>query len=297
MRVASHCVLSLLCCTGLAAPAPAQAGLGQPWDSVARILQAPGIFAGGYYRYNLPRRDLTVRVGDVTVAPALALGAWAGFSGEPRDATMMGDLVLTRAELGPVLAELARQRIEVTAIHNHLVGEEPQITYVHFHGAGGALDLAVRLNRAVALTATPRPVVAAPPQPLAIDTTAVFGTLGRSGRPQGNVAQLAFILVPGTVTMHGRTVTPALGYGSPINVQMVNPSRAVATGDFAVTGANVGGILDALANHRIVATAVHSHLIGESPQLYYIHFWADGPLPDVLAGLKAALDAVTNVSP
>lgn len=292
MRVASRCALILLCCTSLAAPAPAQAGLGQPWDSVARILQAPGIFAGGYYRYNLPRRDLAVHVGDVTVAPALALGAWAGFSGDPSDATMMGDLVLTSAELRPVLTELARQRIEVTAIHNHLVGEEPQITYVHFHGEGGALDLAVRLNRAVALTATPRPVVAAPPQPLAIDTTAVFGTLGRSGRAQGNVAQLAFILVSGTVTMHGRPVTPALGYGSPINVQMVNPSRAVATGDFAVRGVNVDGILGALASHGILATAVHSHLIGESPQLYYIHFWADGPLQEVLAGLKAVVAAV-----
>ena len=297
MRFMLRFVLSLILYAAVAAPAPAQAPLGQPWDSVARILQAPGVFAGGYYRYNLPRRDLTVRVGDVTVAPALALGAWAGFSGDSSAATMMGDLVLTSAELRPVLAELARQRIEVTAIHNHLVGEEPQITYVHFHDEGGALDLAVRLNRAVALTGTPRPVLAAPPQPLAIDTTAVFGTLGRSGRAQGSVAQLSFILVPGTVTMRGRTVTPALGYGSPINVQMVSQSRAVATGDFAVGAASVYGILDALASHGIVATAVHSHLIGESPQLYYIHFWADGPLPEVLAGLKAALDAVRDVSP
>ena len=37
--------------------------------------------------------------------------------------------------------------------------------------------------------------------------------------------------------------------------------------------------------------AVHSHLIAESPHLYYIHFWADGPLQDVLAGMRAALDA------
>jgi hypothetical protein len=39
------------------------------------------------------------------------------------------------------------------------------------------------------------------------------------------------------------------------------------------------------------ATSVHSYLIGESPSLYDIHFGADGPLPDVLRGLRAALDA------
>jgi uncharacterized protein DUF1259 len=262
------------------------------WDSVGRILGAPDAFAGGYHRYNLPRRDLSVRIGDVTLAPQLALGAWAGFSGTPDDATTMGDLVLTSSEVRPVLAELARDRMEVTAVHNHLIGEEPQLIYLHFHGQGNASELARRLDRAVALTHTPRPVTAASPQALAIDTTTVFGTLGHSGKAQGTVAQLSFILVPGTVTLHGRAVTPALGYGSPINLQMVDASRAVATGDFAVTGPKVDGLLTALAQHGITATSVHSHLIDESPRLYYIHFWADGPLPDVLRGLRAALDTV-----
>ncbi len=40
-----------------------------PWDSVATILQAAGTATGGYHRYNLPRRDITLRIGDVTVAP------------------------------------------------------------------------------------------------------------------------------------------------------------------------------------------------------------------------------------
>lgn len=261
------------------------------WDSVGRILGTATANAPGYLRYNLPRRDLTVRIGDVAVAPALALGAWAGFSGEPNDATMMGDLVLTAAELGPVLAELAHQRIVVTAVHNHLVGEQPEIVYVHFVAQGNALDLATRLDRVVARTGTPRPVAAAPPAPPTIDTALVFEALGRHGTARGNVAQVGFVLVPGTVTMSGRTLTPALAYGSPVNIQMVDPSRAVATGDFAVLGSSVGGVLDALSGHGITATAVHSHMIGEAPHLYYIHFWADGPLRDVLRGLRAAVDA------
>src|SRR2546421_257515 len=189
------------------AVASAQTPLGAPWDSVGRILQTSGSATGGYYRYTVPRRDITLRIGDVTVSPALALGAWAGFSGEATEATMMGDLVLTSGEVKPVLAELARQRIEVTAIHNHLAGEDPKITYVHFHADGNALELAGRLDRVLARTSAPRPV------------------------------------------------------------------------------------FEALTAHGITATALHSHLVGAEPTLYYMHFWADGPLPDVLRGLRAALDA------
>ena len=276
---------------GFPALAIGQTPLGVPWDSVGKILKTAGTSTGGYYRYGWPRRDITLRIGDVTLSPALALGAWAGFSGDPAAATMMGDLVLSSGELKPVLAELARQRIGVTAIHNHLAGEEPEITYVHFHGEGNALELAVRLDHVLSLTAAPRPVVAAPPAPVTIDTAQVFGTLGLRGRAQGAVVQLSTVLVPGTVTMDGKTVTPALGYGTPINIQDLGAGRAVATGDFSVVASKVSPVFEALTSHGITVTAMHSHLVGDEPKIYYMHFWADGPLPEVLRGLRAALDA------
>ena len=284
-------LVTALIALALPLAASAQAPLGGAWDSVGTVLKAPGSLTGGYYRYNLPRRDITLRLGDVTVSPALALGAWAGFGGTASDAMVMGDLVLTYAELKPVLAEFARQHLDVTAIHNHLSGEEPRITYVHFHGRGRAVDLATRLDQVIALTATPRPVAASAPAPVTIDTAMIFRALGASGKSQGTVAQLSYILVPGRVTMHGETVIPALGYGSPVNVQMVSATRAVATGDFAVLGSKVSGVVNALAANGITATAVHSHLIGEEPVIYYIHFWADGQPADVLRGLRAAIDA------
>src|SRR5205823_10586076 len=200
-------LLSPALLVAVAATAPAQTPVAT-WDSVAQILQAPASATGGYYRYGLPRRDVTLKIGDVTVSPALALGSWAGFSGEPSDATVMGDLVLLTAEVKPVLAELARQRLDVTAVHNHLVGEEPQLTYVHFHGQGAATAVAARLDRVLARTATPRPVAAPGPAPLTIDTALVFRTLGKSGSARGSVAQVGFVLVPGAVTMRGRTVVP-----------------------------------------------------------------------------------------
>ncbi len=268
----------------------AQTGPGASWDSVAAILKAPVTQAAGYLRVNLPRRDLRLRLGDVEVAPALALGAWIGFSGEPASAMVMGDLVLTSAELGPVLAELARGGVDITAIHNHLVGAEPQLAYVHFHAAGTAVALARRLGAAIALTGTPLPVASAVAQPVTIDTAAVFTALG-PGKAQGAVAQLSLVLVPDAVSMDGHPVLPAMGYGTPINLQAISPERLVATGDFAVLGQRVGPVLRALAAQGITATAVHTHLIGETPAVYYIHFWADGAPAAVLRGLRAAVDA------
>ena len=261
------------------------------WDSVARILEAPATPSAGYTRFNIPRRDLVHRIGDVTVAPALLSTTWAGFAGTPSDAETMGDIVMTAGEVPGVTAELAREGIDLMALHNHAAGDVPALTYAHFHARGGLVDLATRVDRVLARTAAPRPVAAAPAVPLAIDTGRVFAALGAAGRAQGALAQVGLMFVPGTVTMDGHPLVPAMAYGTPISIQMVDATRAVAAGDFTVPPEKVQGVVTALAASGITATALHTHLVGESPRVYYIHFWADGPLDGVLAGLRRAIEA------
>ena len=272
-------------------PACAQTPVPAVWDSVGRILQAPPAVAPGYVRFGLPRSDLHVTIGDLPLPAPLALGAWAGFSGTGESSLVMGDLVLTAAELPPVLEALDREGIDVTAVHNHLVGETPAITYLHFHGVGAATDLARRLEKALRLTGTPRPVPAAAPAAAAIDSQLVFSTLGVRGRVNGAVAQVGPVLVRDTVRLHGVPLPPALAYASPINIAQLTSGRFIATGDFALLATQVGPVTHALATHGITTTALHSHLIDESPTLYYLHFWADGSPSAILGGLRAALDA------
>jgi uncharacterized protein DUF1259 len=270
-----------------AAQAPADQAT---WDSIGRVLQTSPAPAAGYVRYNFPRRDITLRVRDVTVSPALALGTWLGFAGTPAASVVMGDLVLLGDELGPVQQELDAQGIRITAIHNHIVGD-PQVTYLHLHVEGGAMDLARKLDKVLARTRTPRPVVAAAPAPVTIDTAFVFRTLGIPGRATGAVAQFTVVLPTKPVIMHGMTVVASQAYGTPINIQMIDASRYVATGDYSVLEDRVQPVITALAKNGITATAVHSHMIGELPKVYYIHFWADGAPQAVLTGLRAAMDA------
>jgi hypothetical protein len=179
--------------------------------------------------------------------------------------------------------------VSVTAIHNHVVGGDPSLIYVHYHAAGSVLDVARRISAVLARTAVPRPVAPAGAAPaLTADTAAVFAVLG-AGRAQGNVVQYGMMFVPGSLSMMGHELNAGLAYGSPINIQQVSPTRVVAAGDFAIVEARVQPLIDTLTAHGITPVAMHTHLVGETPKVYYIHFWADGTPAGVLAGLKAAV--------
>ncbi len=272
--------------------APGAAAAQQPtaWDSVGRVLQTSAVTAGAFRRYTFPRRDLTLRVGDVALSPRLALIGWAGFAGQPQAAIMLGELVVTESELRGVQATLDSQRIAIMAVHHHLLGETPRVMYVHVHGTGPAVELARKLDRALARTSTPRGVALPATAPVSLDTAAIFAALGTAGTASGNVVQWNVALVTAPIRLHNQSLPPALAASTIVSIQAVSATRFIATGDLAVTGDRVALLVGMLASHGMTATAVHNHMIGESPPLYFVHFWADGPPDDVLGSLKAVLD-------
>jgi hypothetical protein len=87
------------------------------------------------------------------------------------------------------------------------------------------------------------------------------------------------------------SLVPGFGLTSPINFQAIDGGQALTTGDFAVPAAKAQGVIQRLASGGITPTAVHSHLIGERPNISYIHFWGKAPLDSLLTGLASALDA------
>jgi hypothetical protein len=141
----------------------------------------------------------------------------------------------------------------------------------------------------VALTATPLPVTVGPPPSLTIDTARVSRAMRARGRSRGAVMQFSAVKVTDTVTVDGRALVPALAYATPINVQQVSPTRFLAAGDFALTAGGVQPVLQTLVREGFMVTAVHSHLVGESPTVTYIHFWADGTPESVFNALRAAM--------
>jgi len=285
-RIAAFVVL-LLSAALLAASPPES-----DWKSVDEILGFAGKdLPGGVHRFGWPRSDLHVTIGSVTVEPAVALGSWAGFlqTAPGGAAVTMGDLVLLDAELDPVLGELSSGGFEILAIHNHLAGESPHVMYVHFHGHGDAAALAKTLKAALAKTKTPAPGKSAT-APTAEQTQAfekLQAALGRKGTMAGTVLQVG---VPRAEPIRdgGMEVPASLGMSTALNFQTVG-AQIATSGDFVLIADEVNPALRELRAHGIAPTALHSHMLTETPRLFFMHFWAVGSPEKIGEGLKAAL--------
>src|SRR5919202_3410135 len=117
---------------------------------------------GDVYRVGLPRTDLKVTLDGVELKPGFALGSWLAFKKTGSDVTAMGDLVLTEAEINPVMTRLEESGIEITAIHNHLLRAAPAAFYMHVLGHGEPGKLAAAFREALAASGTPMSGTAAP---------------------------------------------------------------------------------------------------------------------------------------
>lgn len=276
------------------APAPTAA-----WASTERALGRAGTLQpDGAMKFSFPRSDLEVSVGSVRLRPALALGGWLAFKEmAPGRAMAMGDLVVTEEEVGPVMAALETGAVRVTALHNHLFGESPRVLYMHVEGEGDPAAIGATLHGALERTKTPMAApTAAPPAPFELDTAALAQALGRHGKVNGGVYQVG---VPRAepVREHGMEVPASMGLATSINFQPTGPGRAAITGDFVLTTDEVVPVERALRESGIQVTALHSHMLGEEPRLYFMHYWADDDALKLAGGLRGALSHTHSKAP
>jgi hypothetical protein len=262
----------------------------QVWSAVDTALGRSGMTQpDGVRRYGFPRSDLHVQLDRVSIKPALALGSWLGFERMGRRSMVMGDLVLTPDEVGPVMSELLKDGIHVTAIHNHLLRSTPAVIYMHIMGLGDAARLATELHTALALSHTPlQTSAAAPPASLDLDTAALDRILGRSGKANDGVYQYS-IPRRERIADEGMDVPASMGTATGINFQPVGSGRAAITGDFVLLASEVNPVMRALRSGGIEVTALHTHMLDEQPKLYFIHFWAVDDTKKLATALRSAL--------
>ena len=86
------------------------------------------MMAGDVYRIAFPRTDLDVTANGVKLRAGFALGGWAAFCAVDGGAVLHGDLVLTEPEINPMISKLEQSGIEITALHNHVLGETPHVS-------------------------------------------------------------------------------------------------------------------------------------------------------------------------
>jgi hypothetical protein len=245
---------------------------------------------GGIYRVGLPRSDLSVMLDGIRLRAGFALGGWLAFEKMGEQGMVMGDLVLTMDEVTPVMTKLAAGGIEVTALHNHLLRNQPFTMYMHVLGHGDPVKLAAALHTALAESKTPLVVAATPIEPPEIDfdTAAVDQALGAKGTNNGGVYQFSIPRAE-PVTDGGMEIPAAMGSANAINFQATGGGKAAITGDFVLIAKEVNPVLKALREHGIEVTAIHNHMLDDQPHLYFMHFWANDDARKLAEGLKAAL--------
>jgi hypothetical protein len=246
---------------------------------------------GGIYRVGLPRTDLKVTLDGVELKPGFALGSWLAFEKMGEEGMVMGDLVLTMDEVNPVMTKLAAGGIEITALHNHLLRNQPFTMYMHVQGNGDPVKLAGVLHTALAESKTPLSAAAAPsptPPPIDLDTAAIDQALGAKGTNNGGVYQFGIPRAE-PIKDDGMDVPPAMGSAIAINFQPTGGGKAAITGDFVLIAKEVNPVLKALRDHGIEVTAIHNHMLDDQPHLYFMHFWANDDARKLAEGLKAAL--------
>ena len=272
------------------------------WKQVDQALGKSGALqADGAYKLALPRGDLHVTAAGVVVKPTLALGSWVAFKQvSDTDAMLMGDLVLLESEIAPVIGQLQDGGIEQTALHNHLLQESPHVMYMHVAGRGRPVRLAGAIHAALALTGTPfgaaPPPATTPDGTLGIDTAQIGGILGYHGKVNGGVYQVGVPRAE-TVTADGIEVPPSMGVATAINFQPTGGGNAAITGDFVLLGTEVNPVIRALRSSGIAITALHSHMLTETPHLFFVHYWANDDALKLARGLRAALDKMNVKKP
>jgi Domain of Unknown Function (DUF1259) len=121
-----------------------------------QIMGAKGQANGGVYQFNVPRRD-PVGMDGMAMTPPAPLGAAIGINFQPiggGKAAITGDFVLTNDEVNPVIRALRANGIDVTAVHSHMLDEQPRLFFLHFWAVDDAMKLAKGLRAALDKTAS-----------------------------------------------------------------------------------------------------------------------------------------------
>jgi hypothetical protein len=121
-----------------------------------------------------------------------------------------------------------------------------------------------------------------------LNTDAIEKAIGKSGQVQDEVYKISLPRTDLAISVEGVQLRPTFALGSWIAFKPMM-GKAVAHGDLVLTEEEVGSVVRQLDQDGIKLTALHNHLIRESPKVMYLHFWAEGEAEQVAISLRRAL--------
>jgi hypothetical protein len=285
--------LGLLLLTGVAAIAQTMPA---DYDTVLKTLGKQGDFKANVLKVNIPRSDLKVSIDGIATPTPFGFGGWLAMTkGDGGNDVMMGDLVLLEDEVNPVMSALLDNGLEVTALHNHFFFENPRIFYMHVHGHGKAAELAAKVKPAVDRIGRGSPqhqsTISGGTATVSagqIDTAKIAKLVGHEGEQNGPVYKITIGRDDLNVKEMGATINARMGLNT-WAAFFGSDSNAEIAGDVAMLANEVTPVLKALRANGLNVVAIHNHMTGGQPAIYFLHYWGTGPADKLAGGFKAAL--------
>ncbi len=256
-------------------------------NEAEKILGVTGQMQEGAVVFSFPRSDLKITIDGEPVPTALGFGSWTAWKAMGDEFMVMGDLVLLEREINPVISALTEANINVTAIHNHFIGEDPHIMYMHIGGMGMVSTLAKGIRNALDKTATPKTPTLTSSPALALDTKHIEEIIGHIGKAGGGVFKI--VLGRQGVKMSGVELTASMGLNTWAAFAGTN-ERAHVAGDVAMTALEVNKVIRELRKGGINIAAVHNHMLDEQPRIFFLHYWGTGPSEKLAETVRNAFD-------
>jgi hypothetical protein len=116
-------------------------------EAISQVFAQKGDAKDGMYKVTIGRE--TKMACGCTVGNTMGINTWAAFAGTSDDALVVGDFVMLENELQTVLKTLRGNGINIVAIHQHMIGENPRMIFLHYYGRGKALALAQAVKAAI----------------------------------------------------------------------------------------------------------------------------------------------------
>ena len=306
---------NLLSATGLALVAPALVhaesflGTGQGTtppltaaerDAIDAALGKKGTYneAQATHVVALPRNDLKVTVKGESVPISLGFGGWAAFkcTTDNKTAVMMSDNVLLEEEINPLIDAVLAAGLQVGAIHNHFLYENPRIFYMHVHGMGDVGELARSYAAAIANSKIlpknqPTPTPPARTAKEIFDTPALDAIVGKTGAVNGPAFKYTVGRDDLKISEMGADMTAAIGLNTWCTFAGT-PENAIVAGDVAMLAHEVDPTIRTLRKAGFEICAVHSHMLTEQPRILFLHYLGRGKATDLATTFRAVLDGL-----
>lgn len=222
------------------------------------------------------------------------LSTWVAFKKVNKKTMVTGDLILLPDQVNAVMKEVLNHGLEVTALHNHFLWENPRIMFMHIEGLGNMDQLANAIKKVFVAMDSSLKVESSKVRERGevaqeeVDPAVLDGILGLKGTVKDGVYK---VVIGRKAKVEDYKIGKAMGINT--WAAFSNAKNGIRIdGDFALREKELQKVLSILLKANIHITSIHQHMMNAKPQYFFVHFYAIGKMEALADAFRNALEVM-----